>query len=110
MIGSPWRPTLISPSWMIETFLKLILSVGGVGLVISFIFMKGIAAVLRKRPVSWLPTGRGVAVDDISPGGTGYVRISGELWRATSNEEIRRGDTVEVVDRKDNLLVVRKVS
>jgi len=110
MIGSPWRPVLISSSWMIETFLKLILSVGGVGLLISLIFMKGIAAVLRKRPVSWLPTGKGVAVDDISPGGVGYIRISGELWRATSNEEIRRGDTVEVVDRKDNLLIVRKVS
>jgi len=110
MIGSPWRPVLISSSWMIETLLKLILSVGSAGLIISLIFMKGIAAVLRRRPVSWLPIGRGVAVDDISPGSVGYVRISGELWRATSNEEIRRGDTVEVVDRKDNLLIVRKVS
>lgn len=109
MVGSPWRPTLVSFNWMIETILKLVVSVGGVGLIISFIFVKAIASILRRGPVSWLPTGRGVAVDDIPPGGVGYIRISGELWRATSDEEVRSGDAVEVIGRRDSILLVRKV-
>ncbi|MEM1520543.1 MAG: nodulation protein NfeD [Candidatus Korarchaeum sp.] len=109
MVGSPWRPTLVPSSWMIDTLLRLVISVGGVGLVISLVFVKAIASILRRGPISWIPTGRGVAVDDIPPGGTGYVRVSGELWKATSEEEIRRGDSVEVVGRKDNVLIVRRV-
>lgn len=109
MVGSPWRPTLVPSSWMIDTLLRLVISVGGVGLIISLVFVKAIASILRRGPISWIPTGRGVAVDDIPPGGTGYVRVSGELWKATSEEEIRRGDSVEVVGRKDNVLIVRRV-
>ncbi|MEM3929714.1 MAG: nodulation protein NfeD [Candidatus Korarchaeum sp.] len=109
MVGSPWRPTLVPSSWMIDTLLRLVISVGGVGLIISLVFVKAIASILRRGPISWIPTGRGVAVDDIPPGGTGYVRVSGELWKATSEEEIRRGDSVEVVGRKDNVLIVKRV-
>lgn len=109
MVGSPWRPTLVSQSWMLDTIIKLVVSVGGVGLIISLIFVKAIASILRRGAISWLPSGKGVAVDDIPPGGTGYVRISGELWRATSDEEIRSGDAVEVVGRRDSTLLVKKV-
>ncbi|MCS7102576.1 MAG: nodulation protein NfeD [Candidatus Korarchaeum sp.] len=109
MVGSPWRPTLVPFSWMIDTLLRLIISVGSVGLIISLIFVKAIASVLRRGPVSWIPAGKGIAVEGIPPGGTGYIRISGELWRATSEEEIKEGDRVEVIGRKDNLLVIRKV-
>lgn len=108
MVGSPWRPALVPSSWMIDTLLRLVISVGSVGLIISLIFVKAIASVLRRGPVSWIPTGRGIAMDDIPPRGTGYIKISGELWKATSEEEIRKGDSVEVVGRKDNTLIVRK--
>jgi membrane-bound serine protease (ClpP class) len=108
MIGSPWRPTLISSSWMFDTMVKLILSIGGVGIAISIIFIKGISSIIRRRPVEWLPTGTGVAVDDIAPGKEGYVRIKGELWKATSDEEIKAGEKVEVVGRREGVLMVKK--
>ena len=109
MVGSPWRATLVPLSWMIDTLMRLILSVGSVGLIISLIFVKAIASVLRRGPVSWIPTGKGVAVEDIRPGGTGYIRIAGELWKAASEEEIREGESVEVIGRRDNVLLVRRV-
>ncbi|MGB9631048.1 MAG: NfeD family protein [Candidatus Methanodesulfokora sp.] len=108
MVGSPWRPTLISSSWMLETMLKLILSIGGIGIAISIVFLKGISSIIRRKPVEWLPTGTGVALDDIAPGKEGYVRIKGELWRATSDEEIKAGEKVEVVGRREGILVVKR--
>ena len=108
MVGSPWRPTLISSGWMFETMLKLVLSIGGIGIAISIVFLKGISSIIRRKPVEWLPTGTGVALDDIAPGKEGYVRIKGELWRATSDEEIKAGEKVEVVGRKEGVLVVRR--
>lgn len=110
MVGNPWRPTLVSSNWMLDTLIRLVASVGGVSLIISLIFVKAIASILRRGAVSWLPTGRGVAVDDITPGGTGYIKISGELWKATSDDEIRSGDVVEVIGRRNNTLIVKKVS
>jgi membrane-bound serine protease (ClpP class) len=93
---------------MFDTMVKLILSIGGVGIAISIIFIKGISSIIRRRPVEWLPTGTGVAVDDIAPGKEGYVRIKGELWKATSDEEIKAGEKVEVVGRREGVLMVKK--
>lgn len=41
--------------------------------------------------------------------GTGTVKIMGEIWKAASNENIRKGDKVKVVDVKDLTIVVQKV-
>ncbi|MBU1077827.1 MAG: nodulation protein NfeD [Spirochaetes bacterium] len=52
----------------------------------------------------------GIAKTDIKPAGT--VFVSGELWQARSfqNQQIKKGDTIEVVDIKHLLLIVKKVS
>jgi membrane-bound serine protease (ClpP class) len=66
----------------------------------------------RKKPISYTPEGKvGVALDEIKPGSTGYVKVEGEYWRATSTEEIKPGELAEVVKiREDGVLVVKKKS
>jgi len=48
----------------------------------------------------------GVAVTDIAP--DGMIRLKGELWRATSEKRIRKGDEVVVKDVKGLVLTVEK--
>ncbi len=53
---------------------------------------------------------KGVAKSNINP--TGTIYIEGELWKARSfnNQEIKKGEEVEVVDIKNLLLVVKRVN
>ncbi len=48
----------------------------------------------------------GVATTDIAP--DGMVRLKGELWRATSEKRIRKGDEVVIKDMKGLVLIVEK--
>ena len=41
---------------------------------------------------------------------TGTVKIKGEIWSAESIEEIKKGEKVEVVDRRGLTLIVRKIN
>jgi membrane-bound serine protease (ClpP class) len=49
---------------------------------------------------------RGETATDLDP--EGWVRVRGELWRARSDEPVRRGETVEVVSMEGLRLRVRK--
>jgi membrane-bound serine protease (ClpP class) len=49
---------------------------------------------------------RGEAATELEP--EGWVSVQGELWRARSDEPVRRGETVEVVSSKGLRLRVRK--
>jgi membrane-bound serine protease (ClpP class) len=53
---------------------------------------------------------KGKAVSDISPLKKGVVNVMSEEWSATSSEEIKRGEMVEVTDYKDGVVTVRKIS
>ncbi len=50
----------------------------------------------------------GRAVEDIKENEEGYIIVDGEWWRARALEDIKKGDEVEVLDRKDLTLIVRK--
>ncbi|MCD6512212.1 MAG: nodulation protein NfeD [Thermoplasmata archaeon] len=49
---------------------------------------------------------KGVAITDVSP--KGQVRVMGEIWKAESDEEIRAGEEIVVVEQKRLLLRVKK--
>jgi membrane-bound serine protease (ClpP class) len=40
--------------------------------------------------------------------GRGYAKVRGEMWRVESEDELKPGDTVVVVDRDGLTLYVRK--
>jgi membrane-bound serine protease (ClpP class) len=71
-----------------------------------------IVQVKRKKPITYTPEGKiGVALDNIKPGTTGFVKVEGEYWRAVALDEIKAGESVVVVSmREDGVLVVKKKS
>jgi len=63
---------------------------------------------LTKKPMISPDIGnRGRAATPISP--TGYVRVNGELWRASSNSSIDAGEEISVVGVEGMMLLVSPV-
>lgn len=64
-----------------------------------------------RRPIEYLIGAEGIAVEPLEP--TGYIRVRGELWRATRQgstnpvEPVERGHVVEVTAVEGTTLVVR---
>jgi membrane protein implicated in regulation of membrane protease activity len=52
-------------------------------------------------------TGR--VMEPITVGGTGYVQIDGDMWKAVSETDIPVGTTVRVIDRKSTIITVEKL-
>ena len=52
---------------------------------------------------------KGRALDNIPPGGTGFVMVEGEYWQARNvgDKELHPGDSVVVVGKDDALLLVK---
>jgi len=98
----------VSPNYA-NTILSILYAIGaGVGGLTVFVVYK-LIQVKRKKPVLWSIVGsEGRAIDDIPPGGEGFVIVQGEYWKATSDEYIRKGDPVVVVDKRGPLLVVKR--
>ena len=49
-------------------------------------------------------TGR--VTEEIKTGNSGYVQIDGDLWKAVSNENISKGETVRVIGRESTIITV----
>ena len=47
---------------------------------------------------------------DIKPPAEGQIKFAGTFWRAEANEEITTGTIVEVIEQKDLLITVKKLS
>jgi len=63
---------------------------------------------LTKKPIISPDIGsRGRAATPISP--TGYVRVNGELWRASSNSNIDAGEEISVVGIEGMMLLVSSI-
>ena len=63
---------------------------------------------LDKKPISSPDVGsRGRTTTPISP--TGYVRVNGELWRASSSSNIGAGEEIAVAGREGMTLLVSPV-
>jgi membrane protein implicated in regulation of membrane protease activity len=52
----------------------------------------------------------GITVEEIQDGGSGTVKVGGEIWRATSEEKlIPKGTAIEVVDVEGVTLKVKSL-
>ncbi|MEN2999277.1 MAG: nodulation protein NfeD [Acidilobaceae archaeon] len=82
------------------------LAAGAVTAFVSYKILKARSA----KPYLWrLEGARGEAIDDISPGKAGFVIVEGEYWKAVSEEDIKKGEEVEVIEKVGTNLKVRKV-
>ena len=88
----------------------IVASMIGLGAITALLARLGVRAQM-KRPV----TGRagmieevGMALSSIGPGTPGRVATHGEIWAATSDEDINEGDQVRVVSVDGMRLTVRR--
>ena len=96
-------PEALSPS-----FLTIIIAVVGI---LSFLLAWVVYRALRRRPTTGregLVGEKGKALSAIY--GLGEVFVHGEIWKATSEEEIQEGDAIEVTGVDGLVLKVRKVN
>lgn len=89
------------------TLMAVLVPLAGLTMVIVY----KAARVWRQKPV-YTPSlvgKKGHALDNIPPGGTGFVMVEGEYWQARNvgDKELHRGDSVVVVGKDDALLLVK---
>jgi len=106
LVAQPVTPMLVptSRSTEIITTLSLLL-IPFIGL-FGFLMYKAYRATKIKRVFTRYPTGKGRAVDDISPDKEGYVVIGGEYWKAKGTVDIKAGSIVKAVGDKSGILSV----
>lgn len=53
----------------------------------------------------------GTVIEPIEPGGSGYVKVDGDEWKAVTNETelISKGQKVEIIGRKSIIVTVKPV-
>ncbi len=95
------------PSSVLSISFKTILVVA----IVSAIFVFGILSYAVKAQLSKVRTGKeglvgeeGVARTDIAAGGKGKVMVHGELWSATGDEAVKKGEDV-IVTAVERLVV-----
>ncbi|MEN2974212.1 MAG: nodulation protein NfeD [Candidatus Caldarchaeales archaeon] len=109
MAGSPPRPQYVSQIWFNEMIWSISLAMLVIAIFFSFLIYKAIRAVRSKPYLGDIPSEYGRAVDYLASGREGYVRLSGELWKATSRVEVRAGERIKVVGRSGDILIVEPV-
>ncbi|MEM1769441.1 MAG: nodulation protein NfeD [Nitrososphaerota archaeon] len=107
--GSPPRPIYVSQAWFNEIITNVTIAMIIIAAFFGFLIYKTIKAIRMKPYLKEIPGKYGKAVDHITPSSEGYVMIEGELWRATSREEIKPGDKIKVVGRSGRTLIVEKI-
>lgn len=107
--GSPPREQFISQLWFNELLTNISIVLIVISLFFGFLIYKAIQAVRSKPYLKEIPSEYGKAVDPISPGEEGYVKLDGELWRATSKKEVRPGQRIRVVGKVSDVLLIEPV-
>ncbi|AKB26034.1 signal peptide peptidase SppA, 36K type [Methanosarcina sp. MTP4] len=80
------------------------------GLFLVFAVYK-VAESRKKKPVIGAIIGDSArTIEAISPDKPGFIRYSGEYWQARSEEEIGKGEKVEIIGKEQEMLVVKRKS
>jgi membrane-bound serine protease (ClpP class) len=80
-----------------------------IGLFFAFAIYKVVQAKGRKPIIGEEMNGEiAEAIDPISEGSPGYVRYSGEYWKARSEDTINPEEKVEILEKDGPVLIVRK--
>ncbi len=105
----PQEP-LLSEGWF-RTFRLVVIGMASAS---AAFFIFGVSAVVKTRKMKPTTGSEGLigltgkAYSKIGP--TGIVKIKGEIWSVESTEQIKKGEKVEVIDRRGLTLIVRKIN
>lgn len=100
-----------SPGEIMEISMSLILTVTIATAVIFLIIIYfGVKSQVKRRSTgdTALVGMTGTAKSDIAPNKKGNAHVYGELWKAESDEEIKSGETIEVLEVKGFTIKVKK--
>jgi membrane-bound serine protease (ClpP class) len=106
LVAQPVTPMLVPTSRTTEIITTLSLLLIPFAGLFGFLMYKAYKATKIKRVFTKYPTGKGRAIDDISPDKEGYVVIGGEYWKAKSSVHIKAGSTVKAVGDNRGILSV----
>lgn len=107
--GSPPREQFVSQLWFSELLSTISIVLIVVSIFFGFLIFKAVQAVRSKPYLREIPSEYGRAVELITPGAEGYVKLSGELWKATSKKEVKPGQRVRVIGKVGDLLLIDPV-
>ena len=96
--------------WVLPEFgisiptLGLVLMMVILGVYACTAYVLGIRALRKKPLITPGVGGKGKTVTSLTP--VGYVRVRGELWRASSDSNVDAGEEVDIVGIEDMTLLV----
>ena len=87
--------------------LALIAVIGGFSILVIYIMFKSV----KKRTTVLEFVGQvAVAIDEVGPGESGFVRFHGEYWKARSDYTVPPGQKVKIVARDGLTLIVEPIN
>lgn len=99
-------PTL--PVQFYDNFQKFIIGFGlGFGSLMTFVIIKIAQSKKKKSKVGEVVGEKGEVIEFSD--GKGYAKVRGEIWKIVSDEAIKKGDEIEVMERDGLTLKVRRV-
>lgn len=104
----------INPSWSFsrEYNNNLLLSISGTSIAVAFFLTFAFRSFYHvPAKESFIDKHRGqlaMAEDDLGRGKEGYISFMGERWKAVSNDEIKKGDSVIITGTKKDATAVKK--
>ena len=97
---------IISAEWYMS-FVIIVLSAALVVGAFTLFMVYKIVKARRLKPAIGEFIGHTVeVVDEIQPGGTGYIKYRGEYWKARSNQLLRPGASAKIVSKDGPILLL----
>jgi membrane-bound serine protease (ClpP class) len=103
----PTRKWLISGEYMTDALIIMLIVIALFALFFAFLLYK-VLQIRKKKPSLGKFIGeQAVAIEQLSPTKTGFVRFKGEYWQAKSDTVIEINTKVVIVDKDETILIVK---
>jgi len=102
-------PGLYSPEFQTTMIISLLAPAIVLGIFLAFAIYKMMEIRTKKPAIGGIIGDTAETIDEITPGGTGYVRYQGEYWIAKSEERIEPKTKVIITGKEGPVLVVRRL-
>ncbi len=101
------REWVVSLSWVNDLIIVVLAAVVMISIFFVFLLYKVIEIRTKKKAVGEFVGEQGETIDDISPEKKGYIRFHGELWQATADQAIEKGEKVTIIKKEGSVLKIK---